>query len=105
MTFTVDATSEEEYKAWIEEIKETSPALTMEGYEKLTEPGASETQLFSSFPDGLFEQVVRQYVNGDGGGAHSHHTSHTAEPAKSSAAETSDASKTVESIHSQHSGH
>ncbi|WP_414698860.1 ubiquinol oxidase subunit II [Paenibacillus sp. LPE1-1-1.1] len=74
MTFKVDATTEENYKAWIDEVKTTSPELTMEGFEKLTEPGASDVQLFSSFPEGLFNKVVTQYVNG-GGSAHQHHGS------------------------------
>ncbi|MBD2871615.1 ubiquinol oxidase subunit II [Paenibacillus arenilitoris] len=80
MTFEVDATSESDYKAWIEEVKGTSPALTLAGYEELTEPGSSDTMMFSSFPEGLFDQVVRQYVNGDGG-AHQHHGGAASEPA------------------------
>jgi cytochrome o ubiquinol oxidase subunit 2 len=74
MTFTADATSEEDYRAWIDEVKLNSPALTEEGYKQLTEPGASDVQQFSSFPEGLFERIVRQYINGEGG-AHQHHGS------------------------------
>jgi len=80
MTFKVDATSEEDYKAWVGEVKATSPALTMEGFEKLTEPSASEVQLFSSFPEGLFNKIVTQYVKGDGS-AHQHHGGGATEPA------------------------
>ncbi|CAM4328653.1 ubiquinol oxidase subunit II [Paenibacillus alkaliterrae] len=80
MTFTVDASSEEEYLSWIEEVKGSAPALTMDGFEKLTEPGASDTLLFSSIPEGLFDKIVTQYVNGDGG-AHQHHGGEAAEPA------------------------
>lgn len=90
MTFKVDAASEEDYKAWIDEVKATSPALTMEGFEKLTEPGTSDVQLFSGFPEGLFNKIVKQYVNG-GGGAHQHHGSEAAEPAAAAKEETAPA--------------
>lgn len=70
MRFKVDATSEEDYKLWIADVKATSPALTMEGFEKLTEPGSSEKQLFSSFPEGLFDKIVMQYANGSNSGHH-----------------------------------
>ncbi|WP_036718115.1 ubiquinol oxidase subunit II [Paenibacillus harenae] len=107
MTFKVDATSEEGYQAWINEVKGTSPALTMDGYEKLTEPGSSETLLFSSFPEGLFEKVVTQYVNGDGG-AHQHHGGDTAEQ-EDEAAEADDSaspdSTGTESNAHHHAGH
>ncbi|WP_441912807.1 ubiquinol oxidase subunit II [Paenibacillus sp. MCAF9] len=80
MTFKVDATSEEDYKAWVSEVKASSPALTMDGFEKLTEPGPSNVQLFSSFPEGLFNKIVTQYVKGDGS-AHQHHGGGATEPA------------------------
>ncbi|NIK79864.1 cytochrome o ubiquinol oxidase subunit 2 [Paenibacillus castaneae] len=79
MRFKVDATTEEEYHSWIKQVKDTSPALTMEGFEKLREPGSSEKQLFSSFPAGLFDKIAMQYVNGDGGGHH--HGGAASEPA------------------------
>lgn len=107
MTFTADATSEEEYKSWIEEVKSTSPALTMEGYEKLTEPGASEVMLFSSFPEGLFEKIVTQYINGDGG-AHRQHgsvpASEDADTAGSAAPNDETESSTDNNAH-HHGGH
>lgn len=78
MTFRAEAVSREDYEAWIDEVKESAPALTMEGYETLTEPGPSDVQLFSSFPEGLFEKIVRQYV--EEGGAHDHHSASSAQP-------------------------
>ncbi|WP_255314256.1 ubiquinol oxidase subunit II [Bacillus sp. FJAT-26390] len=108
MTFKVDATSEVDYKAWISEVKASSPALTMEGFEKLTEPGSSDVQLFSSFPEGLFNKVVRQYINGDGG-AHQHHGAEAAKaPAAASeekAPADTDASSNNANAHSGHAGH
>jgi len=70
MTFTVKATSEDEYKAWVEDVKKTAPALTMDGFVKLTEPGTSGKQFFSSFPENLFEKVMTQYTVD--GAAHFH---------------------------------
>lgn len=71
MTFDVEATSEDEYKSWIEEVKAGSPALSMKGYEELSVPGRSGEQFFSAFPKGLFEHVVTQYVMGEN--PHSQH--------------------------------
>jgi cytochrome o ubiquinol oxidase subunit 2 len=70
MTFKVNATSQNDFDSWVKQTKGTSPALTMEGYKKLAEPGASNVQTFSSFPAGLFESVVNQYA--PGGSAHQH---------------------------------
>nr|WP_175598090.1 ubiquinol oxidase subunit II [Paenibacillus luteus] len=98
MTFKVDATSEEEYKAWVAEVKATSPALTMEGFEQLTEPGTSDVQLFSSFPEGLFNKIVTQYVNGDGG-AHQNHGGGTTEPAAATDGEATPADTTESHDH------
>src|SRR4030095_13707013 len=108
MTFKVDATTEEDYKAWINEVKASSPALTMEGFEKLTEPGSSDVQLFSSFPEGLFNKVVMQYVNG-GGGAHQHHGGEeAATPAavdEEKAPADTDVSSNDSNAHNAHSSH
>lgn len=82
MTFKTDAVSQEEYDAWIKEVKGSAPPLTMEGYEELTTPGASDVQLFSSFPEGLFDHVVTQYVEEGSTGAHANHGGGTTEPTK-----------------------
>ncbi|MGG1632922.1 ubiquinol oxidase subunit II [Paenibacillus sp. NRS-1760] len=113
MTFKVDATSEEDYKAWVSEVKASSPELTMEGFEKLTEPGPSNVQLFSSFPEGLFNKIVTQYVKGDGS-AHQHHGGAATEPAAGTDKEsiTADTSETQKETKSKpdlnahiHAGH
>lgn len=109
MTFEVDATSEEDYNAWIDEVKETSSALTDEGFEQLTEPSSSETQLFSSFPEGLFEKIVTQYVEGDGGG-HQHHGSEATEATTTTTTTTTDEAEPAPAVESdadssEQSGH
>jgi cytochrome o ubiquinol oxidase subunit 2 len=70
MTFKVKATSQNEFDSWVKQTKDSSPALTIEGYNKLTEPGSSTEQYFSSFPAGLFERIVTQYAVG---GSSYHH--------------------------------
>ncbi|MCU6710705.1 ubiquinol oxidase subunit II [Paenibacillus sp. J5C_2022] len=73
MTFTADAVSEEEYKAWIDEVKATSPALAIQDYEDMRTPGTSDVKSFSSFPEGLFEHIVTQYVEDGAANPHAHH--------------------------------
>lgn len=74
MTFPVYAVSNEEFEAWVAEVKSSSPELTWEGYETLAQPGTAEKMTFSSFPDGLFESTVTKYaVDGGAHGAHGGH--------------------------------
>jgi len=82
MTFTVNAVSEEEFEAWVQQIDASSPELTIEGYEALAQPGTSETLTFSSFPENLFERTVTKYAAGGHGahGGHQAHSSSAAEP-------------------------
>ncbi|PZD93172.1 cytochrome ubiquinol oxidase subunit II [Paenibacillus sambharensis] len=62
MRFTANATSDEEFEEWVEEIKRKAPILTLDGYKELAEPGVSQVQTFSAFPEGLFEQIVTKYA-------------------------------------------
>lgn len=103
MTFDVNATSQEEYDAWVKQVKGSSPALTEEGYKQLKIPGASERETYSSFPKGLFEQVVNQYAVG--GGAHRHHAmpAPASEPEPPAPAPSSD--KEQKDQHAGHAGH
>lgn len=72
MTFKVKAEPQNEFDSWVRQTKSMSPALTQEGYQALTEPGPSNEQYFSSFPNGLYESIVTQYSKG--GNAHQHGT-------------------------------
>lgn len=58
MKFEVIAQAEEEFKEWVEQVKETAPALTQEGYENLSKPGLVDKQDYSSFPPGLFDYII-----------------------------------------------
>ncbi|MFF2094179.1 ubiquinol oxidase subunit II [Paenibacillus sp. NPDC058174] len=111
MTFDVKATSDEEYDAWVKEVKSNYPALTEDGFKKLTEKGASNQQFFSSFPEGLFDRVVKQYIGKGGTGHHHGGGSTEAEASKDDAKATehqhheSADHGAVETASSEHAGH
>ncbi|THF84122.1 ubiquinol oxidase subunit II [Cohnella fermenti] len=68
MEFTAEATSQADFDSWVADIKQSSPALTEQGYDELAEPGVVETNdTYSSFPDGLFDRIVSKY-----GSSHNH---------------------------------
>ncbi|WP_425457029.1 ubiquinol oxidase subunit II [Cohnella terricola] len=69
MQFTANATSQEEFDGWVQQIKGSSPALTTEGYLQLAEPGVSDLQSFSSIPEGLFQKIVTKYSSGHNHGS------------------------------------
>ncbi|KEO82718.1 cytochrome aa3 quinol oxidase subunit II [Tumebacillus flagellatus] len=58
MDFKVVSKSEADFNAWVSDVKKNSPALTVDGYNKLTEKGTAEPQTFSSYPEGLYENTV-----------------------------------------------
>lgn len=60
MQFKVIAKPQTEFNQWVNEIKQKAPALTMEGYEKLKQPGTATKADFSSYPDGLFKEIVNK---------------------------------------------
>lgn len=64
MTFDVNATSREDFDSFIAKTKKVPAKLTKEGYEELAMPGKSGVRYFSEIPDGLFEQIVTKYTNG-----------------------------------------
>ncbi|TBL71048.1 ubiquinol oxidase subunit II [Paenibacillus thalictri] len=74
MRFDVKATSQADFDAWVQQIKKSSPGLTMETYDALAKPGKSVKQYYSSFPEGLFNKIVTKYAAGGQGHAHGSHT-------------------------------
>lgn len=70
MYFDVVATSQEQFDQWVSGIKASSPALTMEGYDELAKPAASDVKTFSAFPKDLFHMTVTKYAS-----SHQHHMS------------------------------
>lgn len=104
MEFKAKATSQEEFDAWVKEVKDTSPALTNEGYEQLAVPGVSEVETFSSIPEGLFDRIVTKY------GAHEHGSdsgdeSAEHEPTHEPTQTDSEADEQVTANHEDHMNH
>lgn len=64
MQFTVVAKPQDEFDKWVQRVINTTPAMTRQDYAKLREPGLSERLTYSSFPDGLFEEIVRKNSEG-----------------------------------------
>lgn len=74
MNFKVVAKPQAEFDQWVAQVKKDSPALTKEGYENLKKPSIAEAATFSSFPEGLFNEVVDK--NGGKYFKHSHGAEH-----------------------------
>lgn len=56
--FNVIATSDAQFNQWVKDTKSTAPALTLTGYNHLKQPSTMGTASYSSFPPGLFHNVV-----------------------------------------------
>jgi len=83
MTFDTNVTSQEEFDAWVDEVKATATALTEEDVQKLKEQGTHEVAQYSSFPENVFYDIMMQYVEDGEEGAHAHHAT-TSEDAEGS---------------------
>lgn len=64
MQFNVIAKSQNEFDQWVQQVKNTAPAMTKQDYEKLRKPGYSDKITYSSFPTGLFDEIVMKYSHG-----------------------------------------
>ncbi len=64
MTFNVVATSQDKFNQWVQKVKATGTPLTEAGYQALVKPSLAGVISYSSYPMGLFENVVTK----DGGG-------------------------------------
>ncbi|MEK8131648.1 ubiquinol oxidase subunit II [Paenibacillus filicis] len=62
MYFDVESMTQDSFDEWVDGIKKTSPALTIEGYNRLSEPSISQAHGYSAFPQGLFERIVNKYA-------------------------------------------
>lgn len=82
MQFRVKSVSQADFNKWADSVKQTSPALTNDGYKKLAKPSTEKELSFSSYPKGLFENIVNKnggkyyhHMNGMGDGSMSMSTS------------------------------
>lgn len=110
MKFQVHATSTEQFNNWVKDVKQSATPLTMEGYNQLALPGKSNTQLFSAFPDGLFNYIVTKYTANGGHGHHGASGSESAPkqgtPASTEAKQTVDhGSMNMKQETTSHTGH
>jgi len=75
MRFQVVAKPQADFESWVRQVKRTSPALTEQGYQELAKPGTSEAVTYSSYPQGLFDEIVKK-----NGGIYMMNHGHPAEP-------------------------
>jgi cytochrome aa3-600 menaquinol oxidase subunit 2 len=68
MQFRVKAVKQSDFNKWAAGVKKSSPALTQTGYKTLSKPSLEKELSFSSFPNGLFENIVNK-----NGGKYYHH--------------------------------
>lgn len=61
MNFKVVSKPQAEFDNWVAGVKKDSPALTVDGYNKLLEQGTSAPTTYSSYPDGLYENTIGKY--------------------------------------------
>ncbi|MCM3567649.1 ubiquinol oxidase subunit II [Neobacillus mesonae] len=71
MQFRVKSVTQDDFNQWAAGIKKNSPALTDKGYKQLSKPGLEKELSFSSYPKGLYEDIVNK-----NGGTYYDHMSH-----------------------------
>lgn len=63
MHFIARASSEEEYKQWLQKVRQATNSLGRSEYNKLAEPGANHPpELFQLKDPSLFEQILMKYM-------------------------------------------
>ncbi|MCL6633281.1 MAG: COX aromatic rich motif-containing protein [Alicyclobacillus herbarius] len=58
MKFDVIATSNAAFEQWATKVRQTAPALTRDGYAQLVKQSVVGRMSFSSFPPGLFKDII-----------------------------------------------
>lgn len=58
MSFKVNSMSQKNFSAWVNQIKETNHPLTETGFNTLAKPGTVGKLSYSSYPSGLFKEIV-----------------------------------------------
>jgi cytochrome aa3-600 menaquinol oxidase subunit 2 len=71
MQFKVKAVSQANFDKWANNVKKTAPVLTQDGYDKLSKPSLEKELSFSSYPNGLYENIVNK-----NGGIYYNHMNH-----------------------------
>lgn len=76
MTFSVDAVSDTEYDAWVQEVQTSYEPLEQAKIDELLAQNVQEVQYFSAFPENLFYDIVSMYVEEGANNPHAGHTGH-----------------------------
>ena len=71
MQFRVKSVSQTDFDKWAAGLKKTAPVLTNAGYKKLSKPSTEKELSFSSYPKGLFDDIINK-----NGGNYYHHMNH-----------------------------
>lgn len=58
MSFDVHSENEQDFNAWVNKIKASSPALTEQQYNDLVKPGVVGVMSFSSYPQDIYKNTV-----------------------------------------------
>jgi cytochrome o ubiquinol oxidase subunit II len=65
MQFDVKATSDADFRAWVASVRSSTGKLTYDGYLALAHPSINDKpRAYASVDNGLFDQVVNQYMPG-----------------------------------------
>lgn len=60
MRFYVKAESQKDFNNWVQHVKSTAPAMTRSDYMELRKQGTSPVKSYSSFPKGLYNEIVNE---------------------------------------------
>ncbi len=74
MKFTARVSTQEDFDAWVEEVRQSPSALSQFEYDKLREPSENNPPEFFSNPEpNLYSSIVSKYGGHDHGGEHEGH--------------------------------
>lgn len=62
MNFTAKAASEDEFKNWVNQAKQSGSALDVDSYALLSKPGPGKVGYYSSLSTGLYNHTVLKYM-------------------------------------------
>jgi cytochrome o ubiquinol oxidase subunit 2 len=72
MKFTARAGTHQEFDAWVQKVKQSPTALTVESYKELLKPSENNPVAFySATPQGLYDTVLTKYMGPSGSHGHS----------------------------------
>lgn len=63
MHFITRASTEENYRKWVESAKQSSKILNIEEYNKLALPSTNAVEIYQLKDDGLFNQIIMKYMH------------------------------------------